>query len=234
MTPKIFIHAGHGGTDRGATGINNCHERDFNIKIRDRLIEYFIGLDVQIYTHTSDISDKSHSATDVVTYANSICSCDLAIDIHCNAGGGQGFEIWVGKSGLCDSIAIEFCNNMNKINNVRGVKTKQNDNGKDSLYFIRELKAPSLVLESAFVDNEKDYNLLMFNADKIAEVYFKTIVDYYNIKERINDEADVSKKDIMYTVQVGAFRIKENANKQLEQLKALGYTDAFIKIKEDI
>lgn len=39
----------------------------------------------------------------------------------------------------------------------------------------------------------------------------------------------LKKEDVLYRVQVGAFRNKENAERLLKQLKAAGYRDAFIK-----
>lgn len=42
------------------------------------------------------------------------------------------------------------------------------------------------------------------------------------------EKPEEPERDITYRVQVGAFRVKANAQKLLDQLRSLGYTDAFI------
>lgn len=220
---KLFIHAGHGGSDRGAVGINGLQERSCNIKIRDALLEKLKQHnEFDVLTMLYDMSDKTHSSAYVTNVANSFADCDLAIDIHCNAGGGEGFEVWVGKSGLCDAIAVEFCNSMKSIGKVRGIKQQQREDGRDSLYFIRDIACPSCVLETAFVDNEHDSNILRYNIDLIATAYYNAICNYYNVCKK----ADSQKHK--YYVQIGAFELKDNAKRMIEQLNKLGF-NAFIK-----
>lgn len=221
---KLFIHAGHGGNDRGAIGINGLNERACNIRIRDALLKKLKKHnEFDILTMTDDMLDKTHSSTNVINVANSFTDCDLAIDIHCNSGGGEGFEVWVGKSGLCDAIAVEFCNSMKSIVKVRGIKTKQRDDGRDSLYFIRDLVCPSCILETAFVDNERDSNILRYNTDLIATAYYDAICNYYGVSKKV-----VSQKPKYYYVQVGTFGIRDNAEHMVKQLNKLGF-NAFIK-----
>lgn len=221
---KLFIHAGHGGTDRGAIGINGLEERSCNIKIRDALISKLkLHDEFQIFVMPEDIDDTSHSASEVATSVNRCEGCDLAIDIHCNAGGGEGFEIWVGKSGMCDTVAIEFCNSMKTVGKVRGIKRKQRDDGRDSLYFIRDIACPSCVLETAFVDNENDSNILRYNIDLVANAYYNAICDYYGVEKKAG-----GKKHKYFRVQVGAFEIFDNAVKLCDELIRKGY-NCYIK-----
>lgn len=44
--------------------------------------------------------------------------------------------------------------------------------------------------------------------------------------------ADETAKDVLYCVQMGAFRVRENAVAQLEKARAAGFDDAFIVTKE--
>lgn len=221
---KLFIHAGHGGTDRGAIGINGLEERSCNIKIRDALISKLkLHDEFQIFVMSEDIDDTSHSASEVATSVNRCEGCDLAIDIHCNAGGGEGFEIWVGKSGMCDTVAIEFCTSMKTVGKVRGIKRKQRDDGRDSLYFIRDITCPSCVLETAFVDSERDSDMLRYNIDLIASAYYSAICDYYGVSKK-----NGLQKHKYYYVQVGAFELRDNAEKMVKDLQEKGF-NAFIK-----
>lgn len=221
---KLFIHAGHGGSDRGAIGINGMAERDCNIKIRDALLSKLKQHDeFELFVMSEDIDDKSHGAYVVSNAANGFGNLDLAIDIHCNYGGGNGFEIWVGKSGLCDGIAVEFCDSMKSLGNVRGIKTKQRYDGRDSLYFIRDITCPSCVLETAFIDNEHDSNLLRYNIDLIANSYYNAICDYFGVAKKVGGQ-----EHKYFHVQVGAFEIYDNAVKLRDELISKGY-NCYIK-----
>ena len=63
--------------------------------------------------------------------------------------------------------------------------------------------------------------IIVENTDAVAEAVCKGVCDYYKAEY-------VSPATRLYRVQVGAFAVKENAEKLLARLKSAGYTDAFI------
>lgn len=162
---KVFIGVGHGGTDPGAVA-NGLKEKDLNLAIalacQAELIKY--GVVVQM-SRTKDENDK---LADVIKECNKF-NPNIAVDIHNNAGGGDGAEIYygfkdnVGKT-LGQSIIVEI---LKTGQNSRGLKTKVN-NGKDYFGFIREIKAPSIIVECAFVDNKKDIQIIDTPAEQKA------------------------------------------------------------------
>lgn len=87
---------------------------------------------------------------------------DYAVDIHNNAGGGDGAEIYhhygggkgktLAKNILDEIVAIG--------QNSRGLKTKKNSQGKDYFAFIRDTSCPAALIECAFVDNKKDIKII--------------------------------------------------------------------------
>lgn len=99
--------------------------------------------------------------------------------------------------------------------------TSENITAWSALYEIRVPKAVSVYVEAEFHDVPKMAKWLIENTDTVAEAICKGICDYY--------KAEYVEPDTrLYRVQVGAFAVKENAEKMLAQLKTAGYTDAFI------
>ena len=97
---------------------------------------------------------------------------DLVVDIHFNAGGGTGFEVYRYSGG---GTSLTLANNINaevkKIMSSRGVKTRLGDNGKDYFAIIRDTSAPAVLLEGGFVDTQSDADFIKANYTKLAEAY---------------------------------------------------------------
>ena len=152
-------------------------------------------------------------------------SPDLAIDIHNNAGGGDGAEVFYHYGGgkgktLADNILGEI---VKLGQNSRGIKTRVNSQGKDYYAFIRNTSAPAVIVECAFVDNATDLQILATESQRkamgvaIAKGVLKTL------GVEIQGER-------LYRVQVGAYLLKSNAEDMQKKIKAVGF-DAFI-VKE--
>lgn len=151
---KVFLGIGHGGTDPGAVA-NGFEEADLNLDVglacRDELERH--GVQV-LMSRTCDEEDTvGQEVAECNTYGP-----DIAADIHFNAGGGDGCEIYhsvnkgVGAT-LARNIEVEF---VALGQNSRGVRSKPNKNGTDYYAFIRETKCPAVIVECAFVDNLND------------------------------------------------------------------------------
>ena len=153
-TKKVFLGVGHGGKDCGATA-NGYEEKDINLNMalacRDELVRH--GVEVKM----SRISDEDDPLTEEIAECNAY-NPDLAIDIHTNAGGGDGFEVYhtiycgTGKT-LAENIEGEV---IKSGQNSRGVKTRENSSGKDYYGFIRQTSCPAVICEIGFIDNKND------------------------------------------------------------------------------
>lgn len=158
MAKKVFIGVGHGGADSGAVG-NGLKEKDLNLKIalacRDELTRHGVTV---LMSRTKDEADP---LTDEIQECNAFAP-DLALDIHNNAGGGDGAEVYrYSKGGISKTLAQNILNAVVAVGqNSRGMKTKLNANGSDYFGFIRQIKAPSVIVECAFIDNAKDIEIL--------------------------------------------------------------------------
>lgn len=158
MSKKVFIGVGHGGGDSGAVG-NGFREKDLNLAIalacKKELLKY--GVTVRL----SREKDEPDPLTDEIRECNAF-NPDLALDIHNNAGGGDGAEVYhYSKGGASKTLAQNILQQIVATGqNSRGLKTKIGNGGKDYFGFIREIKAPSVIVECAFVDNAKDIQII--------------------------------------------------------------------------
>ena len=218
---KVFISAGHGGSDPGAVA-NNTKEKDFNLSIakacRDELKRH--GVEVKM----SRTKDENDPLSEEIKECNAF-SPDLAVSIHNNAGGGDGAEAFYhyggGKSKtLAENILAEIV----KVGqNSRGAKIRKNSSGKDYYGFIRETSCPAVIVECAFVDNAQDLKILATESDrqKVGRAIAKGVLKTLGV--------DIQ-SERLYRVQVGAYLLKSNAEDMQKKIKAVGF-DAFI-VKE--
>lgn len=221
MAKKVFIGVGHGGSDPGAVA-NGFNEADLNLSIalacHAELTRH--GVTVQM-SRTKDEDDK---LTEEIRECNAF-DPDLALDIHNNAGGGDGAEVFHSyKGGTGKILAQNILDEITAIGqNSRGLKTRKNSSGKDYYGFIRSTNAPAVIVECAFVDT-KDVKIIDTAEEQaamgvaIAKGVLKTLGVAY--------EAPTEK---VYRVQVGAYHKRENAVAMLEKLKTAGFTDAYIR-----
>ena len=222
---KVFINAGHGGSDPGAVA-NGFEEKDLNLAIatacRDELKRH--GVTVGMSRSKDD-----DEALDEAVYECNEFAPDLAVSIHNNAGGGDGIEIYYHyKGGKCKTAATNVINEVVAIGqNSRGIKIRKNKEGRDYYGWIRRTVAPAILIECAFVDNKKDIAIIDTPAEQKAMgiAIAKGILKSLGIQWV--EEKKVETKKTLYRVQVGAFSVKANADAYVKKLKADGY-DAFV------
>lgn len=176
---RVFLGVGHGGTDPGAVA-NSLKEKDLNLAIalacRDELTRHGVKVGM---SRTKDENDPlANEVKECNTYAP-----DYAVEIHNNAGGGDGVEIYHHfGGGKGKTLAQNVLNEIVAIGqNSRGLKTKKNSSGKDYFGWIRDTKAPACLIECAFVDNKKDIAIIDTAAEQkkfgiaIAKGVLKTL-----------------------------------------------------------
>ncbi|MBE6815361.1 MAG: N-acetylmuramoyl-L-alanine amidase [Ruminococcaceae bacterium] len=100
---------------------------------------------------------------------------------------------------------------------------------KPSFYEVNSATGITVYCECEFHDTKEGSDFIIKNTKIIGEAIAKGICDYYGISVEDNTKTDENKKTL-YTVQVGAFSNKNNAEKYVEQLKKAGF-DAIIVSK---
>lgn len=199
---KVYVGIGHGGKDQGAVA-NGFEEADLNLAIGMACVDELKRHGVAVLaSRTKDVDE---------TVSQKVAECnefnpDLCLDIHNNAGGGDGAEVFHSKNGgKGKTLAKNILNEIVAIGqNSRGVKTKVNSSGKDYFGFIRSTKAPAVIVECAFVDNKADMKIIDTAAEQktmgvaIAKGVLKTLGIAYKKEEtkvaktKFKDEAKIS------------------------------------------
>ena len=228
MAKKVFLGVGHGGKDSGAVG-NGFEEADLNLAIATACCAELERHGVSV--KMSRTKDEADPLADEIKECNAF-KPDLALDIHNNAGGGDGAECFYHyKGGTSKTLANNVLTEIVKIGqNSRGAKIKKNAQGKDYFGFIRETAAPAIIVECAFVDNKNDIKIIDTAAEQttmgiaIAKGILTTLGIAYKVATAAPAPAETSK---LYKVQVGAYKNKANATAMQKKLKAAGF-DAII------
>ena len=145
MNKKVFIGVGHGGSDPGAVA-NGMRESEVNLTMalamKAELERY--GVTVGI-SRTKDENDR---LTEEIRKCNAFAP-DFAVEIHNNAGGGDGFEVYInGRDAVARQPAERIETEVKQIGqNSRGVKVST------KLGWVREVKAPAVLCEGFFLDS---------------------------------------------------------------------------------
>lgn len=155
---KILIDAGHGGTDPGAVkGI--VTEKDVNLALARETKDLLEKFEPVIVYLTRD-KDEDLSLERRVTMSQTI-NPDLFVSIHCNAGGGTGFESYIRKNPINNEVNIQrsLHAQIMKYNVTKGVT----DRGmkREDYIVLAQNPVPSILFEVLFVDTPKDQVLLM-------------------------------------------------------------------------
>lgn len=187
---NICISIGHGksakgGYDSGALGGNY---QEFKI---GREIGKYIGEIFKGYACTADVInyDATLYLTERIAHVNKH-GYDLAIEIHLNAAGGTGSEVYykhksaTGKK-LAGAISKSIANTFGIRD--RGAKVKINPaNGTDYFGFVRSCKCESLLIETVFIDTASDRKHVETAAGQrqCAEAIVSAIANFYGIKKK--------------------------------------------------
>lgn len=219
---KVFLSAGHGGKDPGAVALG-LKEKDCNLQMLLACNEVLIRHGVSVVC--SRTKDEDDPWRDEVKEANA-SGCDIAVSFHNNAGGGDGFEglYYPSKKNTKGKDLAAVCEKYAKAlgQNSRGLKPRA------ELGFLKNTKMPAVILESFFLDNDKDNDI----GDTVAEqrafgvAYAKAILEYLGIAYQ---EEKPSSSSVMYKVQCGAFSVKANAEKLAKELNSKGYRCFIVK-----
>lgn len=221
MEKRVFIGVGHGGSDPGAVA-GSIYEKNMNLPIAHACRAELERHGVTVLM--SREMDEDESLSGKIQMANDFDAA-LALDIHNNAGGGDGAEVYhTYKGGTGKVLAENILQAVQDIGqNSRGAKVIKNKNGVDGYLFIRNTYMPAVIVECAFIDNAKDFTIIDTEQERtamgvaIAKGVLKTLGIAWQ-----------APSDKLYRVQIGAYKVKANAQAQLEKARAAGFADAFI------
>lgn len=205
---RILLISGHGGNDSGAVA-NGLTEKTMNwitMKACSKVLQENGHIVIED-TENTKVSDE-------VILINST-KADITINIHYNAGGGDGFEGYYYTSNAKARQLLECIETEVKSigQNSRGLKSGNH------LAVIKNTTPLSVLVEGAFIDSNDRFIVdTIEEQEKLGQAYAKGILKYLGVTPKENTSTDK-----LYRVQVGAFSVKANAEKLANELKEKGY-----------
>ncbi|HEX3015979.1 MAG TPA: N-acetylmuramoyl-L-alanine amidase [Desulfobacteria bacterium] len=199
--PKGCSNPGHGGYDSGALGRKSL-EKDLNLRFSLKFAKRMRDQGFEMLeTRTTD---KFVSLREIAGIANN-SRVDFFQSIHCNAGGGHGFEIYVLPGGRAEKWARVLEKHLTRALGItdRGVKTNQN------FYVLVNTDMPALLVELAFLDNPGEEAKLLdpYWQDNAVEAMTQAWCEIYGLAYR--PPAAAAKQVLIKQVPVKQVPVKE-------------------------
>lgn len=215
MPYSIMLDAGHGGVEPGAV-YNGRQEKDdtLNLVLAIGEILQNNGFDVE-YTRTTDVYESPYQKA---MEANS-AGVDFFVSIHRNSSPMP--NQYMGVESLVydlSGIKYEMAQNINaQLETVGfvnlGVKARPN------LVVLRRTRMPAVLVEVGFINSETDNKLFDENFEDIAQAIALGIMVTLNPQHTENEQdMNEMQPQIMYRVQIGAFRNSIYAERLLREL----------------
>lgn len=174
MSFKIFINAGHGGTDPGAVSKKGTKEADITRKVSSLLACQLIqkGFNVEFFQQNKTLSE--------ITKVENNSNSDLFISIHCNS--------------FSDSKAngVEVLHYPNSTKGIKLAKLVQNElvdattlhdrgiKARSDLHVLKRTKATAILIELAFLSNPEEEKLLLDEPKIFADAIAKGINSFFS------------------------------------------------------
>ncbi len=184
----IYIDIGHGGNDPGAM-YKDILEKDINLEIGKKIEQSLLKKGAIVYLTRYDDYDLSVTNTinnkrsDLSRRGNLInkSGCDLFISIHLNAE----------ETGLWRGAQVFYNSKLEKNKKLAEIiqkyfKKNLNSNRKakvdNSLYLLKRIDRPGVLLELGFLSNSNDRYLLKQGSyqNKISDTIVNAIIHYFN------------------------------------------------------
>lgn len=221
---KICIDAGHHGKQNRSPVVKEYYESEMNWKLHLLLKKYLQEYGAQVTATRS----KQTTVLGTIARGKKAKGCDLFLSLHSNDYDPESLDyplVIVPLDGTGDELGRKLTNciaSVMKTNQAGRIWTRKKDSGGEWYGVLQGTSAvgvTGLILEHSFHSNPRSAKWLLEerNLDKLAKAEADLIAAHYGLKKPI------------YRVQVGAYTVKANAQKQLDRIKAAGFSDAFIK-----
>lgn len=197
---KVWIDAGHGGKDPGATA-NGLKEKDIalavSLEIKKKLENEYEDVQV-LLSRSTDVFLELKQRTDNANKAGS----DILVSVHCNAGGGAGgFETFRYKSASAASRAFQNVLHTEIMSSIKAFGVTDRGQKADNLHMVRESKMPAVLTENLFIDVVGDAAKLKRDdvINKIVNSHVLGIAKYLGLKKMegkaVSDKVNVIVND---------------------------------------
>lgn len=221
---RLCFDYGHGGSDPGASYHGRRESNDvlsLGKEVASEVRRHEVIVDE---TRTADITMSLKQRSDFERKQE----YDYFISFHRNAFNPEkvvGVETFVYTTASAKSkeLAQKIQNALVKVGFFnRGVKTA-------NFHVLRETKAPAVLVEIGFIDNTKDNSLFDNKRKEMVKEISMAILSQLGIVYKEETDIQPTTGEDLYRVMAGSYAVRENAETQVQKLKAAGF-DATIMI----
>lgn len=212
---QINISSGHSINCQGASDIIN--EVTEARKVVDRIYDMCKAIGIEVYKYHDTSSSSSQNLANIVNWHNQFKD-GIDISIHFNAynhtSSSMGTEVcYYSQSQLAGQVS-------SAISKASGLKDRGGKERK-GLYVLRNTKKPMLLIEVCFCDSSFDVQKYKENFDSICSAIIEALTGKVYMSRPVGGSSQ-NTNDKIYRVQVGAYKVKSNAEEMQQKLKKLG------------
>ncbi|HDR4368814.1 TPA: N-acetylmuramoyl-L-alanine amidase [Bacillus cereus] len=194
---KYSLHGGHNSIVQGAN-YGNRKEHVMDRQVKDAVAAKLRALGHTVYDDTDEVGrTQAQNLNNIVRNCNSH-DVDLVISFHLNAynGTANGVEVcYYDQKALAAKVSAQLSKDIGWAN--RGAKERRY--GNERLHVLAETKAPAILIELGFIDNEAD--MAKWHVDNIANSIVYALTGQ-RVGGSVNVTTPSSKQNI---IQSGAF-----------------------------
>ena len=213
MYKQINISSGHSINCQGASDIIN--EVTEARKVVDRIYQLCKEMGIEVYKYHDTSSSSSQNLANIANWHNQFKD-GIDLSIHFNAyqhtSNSMGTEVcYYSQSQLASQVS-------SAISKTSGLKNRGGKERK-GLYVLKNTNKPMILIEVCFCDSSYDVQKYQENFDNICLAIIQALTGKTT---QVNNTNNNSNDDKIDRVQVGAYKIKSNAEEMQQKLKKLG------------
>lgn len=220
MYNQINISSGHSINCQGASDILN--EVTEARRVVDRVYEMCKAMGIEVYKYHDTSSSSNQNLANIANWHNKFKDgIDVSIHFNCyqHTSNSMGTEVcYYSQSELADKVS-------SAISKASGLKNRGGKERK-GLYVLRHTNKPMILIEVCFLDSSYDVQKYQENFDNICSAIIEALTGKVYMSRPVSvpnqNTNNNSNNDKIYRVQVGAYKIKSNAEEMQQKLKKLG------------
>jgi N-acetylmuramoyl-L-alanine amidase len=219
----IYLDAGHGGRDSGATG-NGIAEKDIVLDICKRIEAGLKSFDCRVMQ--SRTTDTFLTLAERTTRANN-ARADVFVSVHCNAftnNTARGFETFRHTNTPARTVSFQNVLHEEIMKAISGNNIPDRGKKQANFHVLRESNMSACLTECLFVSNPTEARLLADASfrQRLAQGHIDGLVKFLGLR-RIERPPETPSNDKLFRVQVGAFAERRNAEALAADLQRQGY-----------
>jgi len=195
----ICLDPGHGGPDSGAVSKSGLREADVALTLAEKVSAALGKYDGVAVTFTRDRNNsKNYPAPPEglrkrIAYAKA-SGADAFVSLHCNSGGGKGFESFVAGNCSAFSKKMQAVLNEHILAYLKGygigahgtAAKVDSQSARGRIGVLRDTKMPAVLLECLFIDNPAEEKLLRDGKflDGLAVAIAEALATLFGLKKK--------------------------------------------------